>query len=478
MHLLWVPLVLLGHPSHKSLCSYYQVIVFIDIFGWSNIYTLRKSAQWLLSRSDVVEECAAYVTKPGSCLRVDVDCEGAYCTQGQVLPEWPTLLHLYSRLKPGNKTVLEWMYEHEVHKMRIDVRRFLSFGMIKVLRPHSFQRTRSLTAMQGFLRRVHRYPLLLSEEEAQQMPTKSPAKSPTRNSSKGHDAGAASVSSSVPSTPTIASRSADGASARHAPGLRTPSAADPVSPLSRRASAAERALESHLYGRGGGVMAMSTAVGGGSSTDSGSGGRDGGGSSTLSAKLLHTFNRADRPRGVTAREHAALVARAVAEGRRPVSEASDALPRTPTSAAPSASGLSQEYQRRRSGSEDLGAFGRAERRHSRAQMLGLSTAGADGTSNFLRLPNPRSPSAHAAHRSPQAQQPVRQASSFSDVSKQPTAQGPAFPKELLSLLNGETHTDALAVRFEAGWPVLEKWFAEAGGGAGNGDLGRVVFWYR
>jgi hypothetical protein len=101
--------------------SYYQVIVFIDIFQWSNIYTLRKSAQWLLSRNDVIGECAAYVFGVRSSASV-----------GQDPPEWPALLHLYSRLKPGNKMVLEWMYEHEVHKLRIDVRRFISFGMIKV----------------------------------------------------------------------------------------------------------------------------------------------------------------------------------------------------------------------------------------------------------------------------------------------------------------------------------------------------------
>ncbi|KAH7929743.1 NPR2-domain-containing protein [Leucogyrophana mollusca] len=105
---------------------YYQVIMTIDIFQYSNMYTLRKNVQWLADEPHVREECGPYVTKPG-----------------WPLPDWPKLLHLYSRLKPG-RTVLEWMESHEVHEMGIDVRRFTSFGVIK-----------------GFLRRVHRWPILL-----------------------------------------------------------------------------------------------------------------------------------------------------------------------------------------------------------------------------------------------------------------------------------------------------------------------------
>ncbi|KAH7912227.1 nitrogen permease regulator 2-domain-containing protein [Hygrophoropsis aurantiaca] len=110
---------------------YYQVIMTIDIFQYSNMYTLRKNVQWLADESHVREECGPYVTKPG-----------------RPLPDWPKLLHLYSRLKPG-RTVLEWMESHDVHEMGIDVRRFTSFGVIK-----------------GFLRRVHRWPILLPAEPA------------------------------------------------------------------------------------------------------------------------------------------------------------------------------------------------------------------------------------------------------------------------------------------------------------------------
>lgn len=37
----------------------------IDIFQYANMYTLRKSIQWLADEPHVKEECGPYVTKPG-----------------------------------------------------------------------------------------------------------------------------------------------------------------------------------------------------------------------------------------------------------------------------------------------------------------------------------------------------------------------------------------------------------------------------
>jgi len=37
----------------------------IDIFQYSNMYTLRKNIQWLADEPHVREECGPYVTKPG-----------------------------------------------------------------------------------------------------------------------------------------------------------------------------------------------------------------------------------------------------------------------------------------------------------------------------------------------------------------------------------------------------------------------------
>jgi len=48
-----------------SVSRYYQVIMIIDIFQYSNMYTLRKSIQWLADEAHVKEECGPYVIKEG-----------------------------------------------------------------------------------------------------------------------------------------------------------------------------------------------------------------------------------------------------------------------------------------------------------------------------------------------------------------------------------------------------------------------------
>lgn len=70
-HLLYV----VPMPPNTSLLiasyyRYYQVIMMIDIFQYSNMYTLRKGIQWLADEPHVREECASYVTKSGECINV------------------------------------------------------------------------------------------------------------------------------------------------------------------------------------------------------------------------------------------------------------------------------------------------------------------------------------------------------------------------------------------------------------------------
>jgi hypothetical protein len=54
---------------------------------------------------------------------------------GRAIPDWPKLLHLYSRMRTGT-TVFEWMQDHDVRSIGIDVRRFASFGVIKARRAY------------------------------------------------------------------------------------------------------------------------------------------------------------------------------------------------------------------------------------------------------------------------------------------------------------------------------------------------------
>ncbi|KAG9041289.1 Nitrogen permease regulator 2 [Tulasnella sp. UAMH 9824] len=109
---------------------FYQCILMVDIFQYSNMYALKPAIQWLAEDASVQAECAPYVTQAG-----------------HDHLSWPQLLRLYSQLKRG-KTIHTWMEENDIASTGIDVRRFLSFGVIK-----------------GFLRRIHRYPILVSRDK-------------------------------------------------------------------------------------------------------------------------------------------------------------------------------------------------------------------------------------------------------------------------------------------------------------------------
>ncbi|KAJ7632734.1 nitrogen permease regulator 2-domain-containing protein [Roridomyces roridus] len=354
---------------------YYQVIMTIDIFQYSNMYTLRKNIQTLAVEADVKEECGPYVTKPG-----------------KPIPDWPQLLHLYSRLKPG-KTVLEWMVKHEIHELGIDVRRFTSFGVIK-----------------GFLRRVHRWPVLLPSEPG------TPVNEPKRtrvNSLSGWAYSPSPVVLPVDLSPSqILLRGRAPQTAPVVPSL-SPDLASPPMPLSprptpatvsaatpgrtRRASAAEKVLE-QLRNRD----IQKT------------------GGSPRTSWIQYT----DPTIGITA-----------------------TTPTPQDSPIRAVGGTSQ----------------------SRRQSL-----------SFLPANPPPSPVLAKATISATLtpSRPTLSPSVSTTTVPRNGRESTPFPKELLPLLDGEHHTDELAVRFEAGWPLLEQWLMAIGGGEGPGDFGRVAMIYR
>ena len=59
-----------------------------------------------------------------------------------------------------------------------------------------------------------------------------------------------------------------------------------------------------------------------------------------------------------------------------------------------------------------------------------------------------------------------------------TNQPATVPDGLRAMLDGEHHTDELSVKFEAGWPLLQKWLSTIGGGQGDEDYGNVFIIYR
>jgi hypothetical protein len=74
-------------------------------------------------------------------------------------------------MRPGT-TVVEWMQDHDVRSIGIDVRRFASFGVIKVP-PIQFTRAPMYLTFvwQGFLHRARRWPILQADD-AQHTETK------------------------------------------------------------------------------------------------------------------------------------------------------------------------------------------------------------------------------------------------------------------------------------------------------------------
>lgn len=109
---------------------YYSFAIVIDIFQFSNIYVLRPQVARMFDDVQMGNECASYVARPGHF----------------PLPV-PTLFRMYSMLRIG-RTLHEWVELAGHYVQSIDIRRFITFGVIK-----------------GFVRRVHRYPVLMSSNE-------------------------------------------------------------------------------------------------------------------------------------------------------------------------------------------------------------------------------------------------------------------------------------------------------------------------
>lgn len=341
---------------------YYQVIMTIDIFQYSNMYTLRKSVQWLADELHVKDECGPYVTKPG-----------------KSIPDWPRLLHLYSRFKPG-KTVFEWMESYGAHDLGIDVRRFTSFGVIK-----------------GFLRRVHRYPVLLPSDVSPSNNRRRQSISSTSPQLKTHTQPSPTSTSTEPSRIIRGSSHALISSEHsvHSPTIETESSLN----AQRRTSAAEKVLE-QLHVRG-----------------------------------------------------------------------SIPTPRVPTASSASLDGGGGNYLGRPIGRQRVNSDTQQQfTLHSSAFSSAASEVGEGIKRSSIYNPTfgPMSTSRSAgASRSPSVIT-VQQIHTPSPQGSVQTLLTP--PPELMPLLDGEHHTDELATRFEAGWPLLQQWLVAIGGGKGNGDF--------
>ncbi|KAG0268489.1 Nitrogen permease regulator 2 [Actinomortierella ambigua] len=104
---------------------YYGCIIMVDLFQFRNIYACKMEMTRLLEDVALQNECVAYVT-----------------LQDMHAPSFARLYSLYCGLQFGQE-LHTWMDQNQVANYNIDVRRFISFGVIK-----------------GFLYRIHKYPIL------------------------------------------------------------------------------------------------------------------------------------------------------------------------------------------------------------------------------------------------------------------------------------------------------------------------------
>jgi len=114
---------------------YYGCVLLLDIFSFSAIYAPTESISEFVESTETQEECARYVALADNVLAGE-DRSTMIGTR---------LAELYLSLRQG-QSVKSWSMEHVDTVPKIDVRRFITFGVIK-----------------GFLYRVHKYAFATSK---------------------------------------------------------------------------------------------------------------------------------------------------------------------------------------------------------------------------------------------------------------------------------------------------------------------------
>ena len=111
----------------------------MDIFQFNNVYALTPDIEDVVASKDLQGECVRYVTSGKNEIRSLSKILGGNVKK----PSFASLFELYCSLRQG-KTLREWITEHKSALEGVDIRRFISFGVIK-----------------GFLYRIHQYPTVI-----------------------------------------------------------------------------------------------------------------------------------------------------------------------------------------------------------------------------------------------------------------------------------------------------------------------------
>ncbi|KAI9296912.1 nitrogen permease regulator 2 [Neoconidiobolus thromboides FSU 785] len=123
------PLLVMKSLEHLI---YYGCIIMIDIFQYSNRYSVNPNLKNLIEDIYLQKECIKYVAG----MNLDLPT-----------PNFSKLLSLYCALRPG-ETLLQWIQINQVECLNLDVRRFITFGIINKL-----------------IYRIHKFPILQQESK-------------------------------------------------------------------------------------------------------------------------------------------------------------------------------------------------------------------------------------------------------------------------------------------------------------------------
>jgi hypothetical protein len=126
---------------------YYRCVLLLDIFQFSAIYAPTAEIGAFVEDEDMQEEAVRYVSIGHYRLYTDLELDGSSKEQWTMwklrqesgVIDKATLIQLYTSLRQG-LSLKNWCLEHNTDLKGIDVRRFITFGIIR-----------------GFLYRVHKY---------------------------------------------------------------------------------------------------------------------------------------------------------------------------------------------------------------------------------------------------------------------------------------------------------------------------------
>ena len=135
---------------------YYGCVLLLDIFSFGAIYAPTAEIDILITDEAMQDECRRYISTPISLFGKDAEAMRKLTTtltskprsvaaamQPVDAPPRSQVIELYASLRQG-QPLRDWCLTHNTQLTNIDIRRFITFGIIK-----------------GFLYRVHKYALAL-----------------------------------------------------------------------------------------------------------------------------------------------------------------------------------------------------------------------------------------------------------------------------------------------------------------------------